>query len=707
MANNLQTNTSDHLKHSLTYRPDIDGLRAFAVLAVVFYHFQIPYVSGGYIGVDVFFVISGYLITSIIAKQLKAGTFSFADFYERRARRIFPAFFGMILFFFFVPFFMPTFTYFRDFYVSVIMACTFIANLLFWKSGGYFDAPVTSMPMLHTWSLGIEEQFYIFIPFLLYLLWRFARTRTYTIFIIMASSSFLLSAVMIFYKPNSVFYLLPTRAWELFLGSLLALTPPPPHEIHITHQNKTTYRLIETLMTFLLIAPIFFYDKNTLFPAFAALPPCLGATLYIYLGQFEKKTWLHILLSTKSAVFIGLLSYSIYLWHWPIWVFTNLYWRLTSYPKATPILAFTPSYPFMEKYTLLFCFTSTFVCAYFSWKYIEMPIRTKKILSSRIFFLTTFGILLSFFVTASFLLLYSKTRTAIFQYFDQAYRVGELDVSKNRLIKPYTFPFNSKERKDIFIAIGDSHLGHYMDILESFKKHNAINAHAFSSPVPLIGDFLPIQTGTSTENHRLLTSQLYNHITDNAISHVLISIRWITRLTWQKETHDVDSVTKAQKEQFEKEYKLIYGEEYYQINFHKKIELVLKDSLTHFTEKGIHVWLVMPNPEMPFHVPASLQNIYNTGGDVSKVGISWEDYIDRTGFLRNILKKYESPLVHIIDPALILCEDGFCRAGAHGKSLYWDDDHLSLFGAEYVKNAFLPFFEAVKASAGANAGVQK
>ncbi|MEM7644509.1 MAG: acyltransferase family protein [Pseudomonadota bacterium] len=295
---------------ALEYRPDIDGLRAVAVLPVLAFHFDRPWAPGGFVGVDVFFVISGFLITSIIRRELDDGTFSLARFYERRIRRILPALFAMIAITMAAAtiLFLPT--HFRDAAQSAVAAAFFASNILFWIEAGYFEAAAYTKPLLHTWSLAIEEQFYIFVPLILMALARFRRSAVLWIGVL-TLASFALSALTTDRTPTSAYYLLPWRAWELGVGAMLALVTLPPLRAPVMRDLAALVGLG------LIVSAIVTLDKTTVFPGVAALLPVLGASLVIYAGLAGPGR-VGALLGAALPVWIGKRSYSLYLWHWPL-----------------------------------------------------------------------------------------------------------------------------------------------------------------------------------------------------------------------------------------------------------------------------------------------------------------------------------------------------------------------------------------------------
>lgn len=299
------------------YRADVDGLRAIAVLSVLFYHGGIAAISGGYVGVDVFFVISGFVITTKLVEEIDQGAFSIASFYVRRIRRILPALVTVILgcavaaTIFFLP------DALSDFSRSVVATATFVSNMYFWKNSGYFSIAAFDRPLLHTWSLAIEEQFYIVIPIALFLAVKYARHWAFALFAAVAALSLALSIFMVDRAPTADFFVLPTRAWELLLGVLVALAPwaPPSHRLMREAIVVSAFALI--------VFAVVTYTPTTPFPGMAALAPTVGTAALIYLGKKGPPTSVASALSVKPLVGIGLISYSLYLFHWPIIVFAR------------------------------------------------------------------------------------------------------------------------------------------------------------------------------------------------------------------------------------------------------------------------------------------------------------------------------------------------------------------------------------------------
>jgi peptidoglycan/LPS O-acetylase OafA/YrhL len=301
-----------------SYRPDIDGIRAIAVLSVVLFHAGAPLATGGFTGVDIFFVISGYLIGGHIFSAASAGKFSFLGFYQRRAKRILPAFYGMLLFTIVAALLLMSPHEARVYAISGVAATLSASNIAFWYHTNYFETFPNLYPLLNTWSLGVEEQFYAVIPLLMVLLARIRRGLVLPSILIVCALSFSLAWIELKPHPNNVFYLLPERAWELGAGVALAV-------IELTRERIRMPAVLSQLAGLaglaLIAAPIFVLTSRSPFPGPAALPSVLGTALLIAVPESSIN---RTLLSLPPMVFIGKISYSLYLWHWPMLAFLRL-----------------------------------------------------------------------------------------------------------------------------------------------------------------------------------------------------------------------------------------------------------------------------------------------------------------------------------------------------------------------------------------------
>lgn len=332
----------------MKYRPEIDGLRSVAVLPVILFHAGLGIFSGGYVGVDIFFVISGYLITTIILSQIIAGRFSLLEFYSRRSRRILPALFLVIACTIPLAFLLMLPSQFNDFSQSVAAVTIFASNILFWKESGYFAAAAELKPLLHTWSLAVEEQYYVLFPLLLLGLWRLGARPALMVLGVIFGASLIASQFLSTRAPDANFFLLLSRAWELLAGSLCA--------IWILKRGRSGHALASTLGLGLILASIFLYDGDTPFPSVYALAPVAGTALIILFA--DGGTPVGRLLAMRGPVFIGLISYSAYLWHQPLFALA----RLAS-----------PDHPPMA--VMMALAALSIGLAFLSWKYVEQPTR--------------------------------------------------------------------------------------------------------------------------------------------------------------------------------------------------------------------------------------------------------------------------------------------------------------------------------------------
>jgi peptidoglycan/LPS O-acetylase OafA/YrhL len=363
-------------KHSTGYRPEIDGLRCLAVVPVILYHAQFPPFGGGYVGVDVFFVISGYLITSIILADLRKGRFSFGDFYERRVRRIFPALFVVTLTIAAAAFVLLPPMELRAFGQSVVATMAFLANLLFYQKSGYFAPNVDTYPLIHVWSLAVEEQFYLFFPIVLLAVARLGRKAITLFLVIVCITTFAACVLAQAVDPSAAFFLTPFRGWELGLGALIAANNDSWRAWLAARRSLALS--LEAAGLAMLLGAMLLLDRSSPFPGWLALPPVLGTAFIIAASSGE--TPVGRALSARPLVLIGLLSYSAYLWHQPLFALARSHNGL---PLSAAML-----------WGLI---ALTFLLAWLSWRFVESPLRNRAFLTRRrLFALAGGGTLLLF-----------------------------------------------------------------------------------------------------------------------------------------------------------------------------------------------------------------------------------------------------------------------------------------------------------------------
>ncbi|MBI1326747.1 MAG: acyltransferase family protein [Alphaproteobacteria bacterium] len=514
----------------MQYRREIDGLRALAVLPVILFHAGFSAFSGGFVGVDIFFVISGYLITKIITDELQQNTFSLAGFYERRARRILPALFFVMLVC--IPFawalMLPK--HLQEFSQSLVAVSAFISNILFWRQSGYFDTVTELKPLLHTWSLAIEEQYYLFYPLFLMFFWRWGRKTVIALCILIFICSLGIAQWASIYKPSANFYLLPSRSWELMLGCFMAF---------VSARTQTAKPVIAQILSLLgltlIIASIFMLDDKIPFPSIYALAPTLGAALII--GFANPANFAGKLLGTKLFVGIGLISYSAYLWHQPLLAFTR--YAVSSTPSAAIIGVIL---------------VATFLLAYFSWRFVEKPFRNRgNFTRKQIFTLSALGMI--FFIALGLAGHFNKGFPARMSADEQA-REAQFQQTfqeRLRLIKGDVCHFNNltntgvdnfleqwncgKESeptlKPLPVAVtGDSHAA---DIVVALRE-NGYN------PLQLAGANCSLVPRYMTPSCKQIYGRLYNEVHSNpAYEYIMLANQFdskeLTRQSIKEMTH--------------------------------------------------------------------------------------------------------------------------------------------------------------------------
>lgn len=348
-------NNAKHNSNNLNYRAEIDGLRALAIIPVILFHAGFETFSGGFVGVDVFFVISGYLITTIILSELDQGKFSIVNFYERRARRILPALFLVMLVCIPFAWFWLLPSDMKDFSQSLVAVSMFASNILFWSESGYFDAAAELKPLLHTWSLAVEEQYYVLFPLFLMLFWKLGKRWVLILLGLAFLASLAIAQWAAYAKPAAAFFLLPTRGWELLIGAFAAF--------YLSKANRKDFGKSLSgvggwLGVALILYAVFAYSKATPFPGLYALVPTLGTVMVILFAT--QQTSVGKFIGNKAFVGIGLISYSAYLWHQPLFAFARQ--RSLVEPNLTVFAGLS---------------VLALILAYLSWRFVETPFRLK------------------------------------------------------------------------------------------------------------------------------------------------------------------------------------------------------------------------------------------------------------------------------------------------------------------------------------------
>lgn len=423
----------------MIYRPEIDGLRAVAVLPVLFFHAGVGYLPGGYVGVDVFFVISGYLITSILLEEMSAGTFSIGKFYERRVRRLLPALFAVLFVSTPVALSILLPSDLVDFGESLIAVPLFVSNFLFWSERGYFGVAGELKPLIHTWSLAVEEQFYIAFPLFLAALVRFWSKFVGVAFGLVLISSLVVSWYLTKLHFETAFFLPMARAWELMLGALIAYYAIPLGRVTSKAPNCASLLGIGLIAT-----AIVSFDVNTPFPGLAALVPTFGAALLIASPSDGNRV--HAGLSNSVVVFVGLISYPLYLWHQPIFAFA----RHADVNEST-LLLFAPI---------------AFVLAVLTYYFIERPFREKGKVGTGLVFRGALIVSLVSVATGSAIVL-NKGFLSRFHEADQVLlrQFAELDGYNQARFDALEGKFFQNDHRRKILLVGDSHAKDFLNVI--------------------------------------------------------------------------------------------------------------------------------------------------------------------------------------------------------------------------------------------------
>jgi peptidoglycan/LPS O-acetylase OafA/YrhL len=451
----------------MRYRAHIDGLRAIAVLAIVIYHFGLPGLAGGYLGVDVFFTISGYLVCGMIVQDLEAGKFSLAAFYGRRVIRILPGLIVMLLvtgalaYAYFLPVELTQFAQ------SLVSAAFFVSNVYFAKTAGYFDGGAEMKPLLHSWSLGVEAQFYLACPLFLLLAFRLFRTRVGLMLLVCAALSFVADVLMSARNPQLAFYLSPFRAWELIGGGLVAIGFFPRFTQEASRNAAGLLGLGLVALSLVLAAP---HLPHPL----VALAACVGSMLVIASGESGPSP-LRSLLSCRPLVFVGLISYSLYLWHWPLLVFQH-----------TDGVLLHDASDLAGKTMLI---VLSLALAVLSWRLVETPFRGgwRKLEMRRVF--AGAGAAVTAVVVLAALPLSQQgaphrfsgkiNHLASYLGYDpsRAFREGHCFLSTNRQSLDEATCLRRSAAKPNYLLVGDSHAAHlWLGLSEALPNVNVMQA---------------------------------------------------------------------------------------------------------------------------------------------------------------------------------------------------------------------------------------
>jgi peptidoglycan/LPS O-acetylase OafA/YrhL len=616
------------LDTKLYYRPEIDGLRAIAILSVIAYHanitiFDKKIFKGGFIGVDIFFVISGYLITSIILKELfTSGSFNFYYFYERRVRRILPvllfvSLFSLIFsykFLYSLSFVDFKFLYslsFVDLSKSILYSLGFSSNFYFYNlKKGYSALDAQYQPFLHTWSLSVEEQFYILFPIFLFIIFKYFKKHLPTILFIILLISLQIADTFSYQYPNFNFFSLHSRMWELLAGSLLAY-----FEIKLGYRSKCKDLTFFVTVGIFLIGNYIFFYRDWPHPSLYTLSPVIGTCLIIWFS--DKNDLITKLLSSKLFVGIGLISYSLYLWHYPVFAFA----RITNLDEVNTI-------------SNLFLILIILILSIASYYFIEKPFRNKKNHFKKISLILIATIV--FLVSISF---YIINKDGIVTRLP---KILQAKLKEDNII-PY-----QRDNAQKIILIGDSHANSLAYNLNHYVKKKDLSLFIFNNNV------------YDSEIYSKNNKKLDNFLKNNSNLIVILHYKW-------KTLHHDKNKERENKER-------------------------LISHIKNIVNQGHKLIIVYPVPVHRTFLPQDLLNKIskhknNINDRIPIISSNYESFKTGNKLIFEILDSLQNPNIYRVYPHKLFCDKQIknrCIANDQKKLFYYDNNHLSLKGSELV-----------------------
>ena len=627
------------------YRPEIDGLRAVAVLGVFFFHLNWDWVKGGWLGVDIFFVISGYLISSLLLNEIDTtGRVSLSGFYLRRVRRIMPALLAALCGSFFIALLFSRTSFFTQFFHSFLSALFSASNIFFWKHSGYFAIDSHLVPLLHTWTLGIEEQFYLIIPALFALIALCESKKRQLIWFAIFSAtavSFLACRYgQSYLSAEFRFYMLPTRMWELAIGTFCALLLhryPHLHGRTILHQLLGISSVLFIGFAFTSYTGNYHFAEKSLFVTLATV---------VFIISVKQNSFAGWVFSRPPMLFVGRISYSLYLWHWPFIVLS--YILSFKYQLPTGII------------TQIGILSAATLVATLSWKFVEIPFRRKNSWRECLKPMTPLASAVAACIAVSFMYLNGAGNKYILD--ESKYSEARYPAVLNR-----SYPRLGPSGSPQFMVIGDSHARAagiaFADLATQFKVPGVIGTH--SSTFPLIN-----VRQSKRINDPPFSREWFRYIRDVDIKHVVMVAHWNSLLSPKQQwitTTDGErlSFRRAQKE--------------------------LKETIKRLLDERRTVWVLDQVPEFK-------------KDPILAVRLISDDYTEKhdsetTGFIEMALSDSQSSRLHILDASSCLLEENVLRPVRENHFLYSDSNHLTPQGAREITQALLPLFEQLRRDA--------
>ncbi len=684
------TTPTPHLSHP-KYRPDIDGLRAVAVLSVVAFHAFPAWMKGGFVGVDVFFVISGFLISTIIFENLDSGTFSFAEFYARRIKRIFPALLLVLITSFAFGWFALFADEFKQLGKHIAAGAGFVSNLVLWSEAGYFDNSAETKPLLHLWSLGIEEQFYIVWPFVLWFAWK-RKFNLLTLTVIVALISFILNLKGIKQDSVATFYSPQTRFWELLSGSILAwFAIYKKSAFHsyklkidgwlaiviyrepIEADGKTLSNVVAFVGSLLLAYGFWRITKEVSFPGKWAIIPVLGAILIILAGP---KAWINRkILSNKIAVWFGLISFPLYLWHWPLLSFARI------------VEGEVPSRSVRIAAVVL-----SIVLAWFTYKLVERPIRFGFYSKAKVTVLLILMFVIGFVGYNTYSLDGLSFRTVNKQV-SEIIRLAEDDSTAHKeCLEVYALDKEnirycrlSGSAKAKIAIIGDSHGAALFTGLSRQLKNS------YNQDLLMIGGRLFVDVAAYPEGNQFEIDVYKGGIKatkfvakEDSIDTVIMVSRGPRYISPERYTSEKFNFYLLNDPSIQSKSKV------FEIGLRRTLDLLVRSNKK--------IIFVLENPTLDFDPSSCQLNRPFSLSDKSACMISYDKFMEEHKVYRDlafsVLTDY--PTVAVFDSAKYLCDGEKCFGKVNNRILYGDRNHLSDDGSKYLSQFLVPYIEKLR-----------
>lgn len=644
---------------SLPYRPEIDGLRAVAVLPVLLFHAGLG-CSGGYIGVDVFFVISGYLIGSLLIREGESGNFRLTQFWVRRIRRLYPSLAVTLAATAIAGFFLLIPNHLEETGNALVAQPLLAANFLFWSRSGYFETASEYQPLLHTWSLAIEEQFYLFLPLVLIPLLKRGRRPALIVTWIFIITSFAWSVYATARYPSAAFFLLPSRIWELDIGLAVALLPGTGFGRSGRNQLASFAGLAAIL------SPVFHYNAGTPFPGAAALAPCLGTALILF-ANAPSLTTSGRLLASPLPVWIGKISYPLYLWHWPVLVFTKYHW-IGEPPQLIALAALAVS----------------FVLAWATWRWIEKPIRERRFLSSpRPLVLASVACSLAIVSVGAVYDVkngFSGPNAALTETPGNA---GVEGFYAMRAWERKGGPFIAGSREPggrRLLLWGDSHAMATLPVLDDLGREFGVAVYAACEPgnAPILGT----RSSRIALDGRNFEPEIRRLLASTDFDTVLLLARWPVYLEKQSASSRNYLLTEADGNALsESEAARVFVDR-------------LGETVRFLEQSGAKVYMLRSVSYQPLSVPETIAQARLRGLNDNAFAVSLKEHIKADEVVNGLIDvSLNGTGTEVLDPRPVFTnEEGLYLMARNGRALYSDRSHLSPEGSRELRLLFEPVF---------------